>query len=601
MSQVPVGRADIQSLISHIRQGADHRMQGEPEDRALLLERRERLERVDLHTLRLRELISRQEEESLKIEACEAAIRRQRESRGQIWERLQRPLCRQTQEGSGPALAVEDGARAGSCLGTASEVAAIGSAPPEFPYYGPLKRFVARIAARIVLFLAGILTAHQRLFNVSVLAAVDAILSSLEDANLARLRADAALLEVDEQATRSRLDALDRDVRIEELREIVAGLCGKHETWRKHVETLEATLSAVGEASAAEGAAQAEWRRRLDALEARLVMAESTVAEELKARASMLEDRAQSLEGLMADRLAAIDADRTTRANEARVLISRMDHLRVDVSSQEQRLNLLLEEARRRLPEPLDRRQLEVFSQEADHLLDNLYALYAAFEDRFRGSRQEIKNRAGLYLKYVEEVEAHAPGALAVDIGCGRGEWLELLQEGRFHALGVDLNRVFVRSCRDRGLDVVEGDGLRYLREQRDASLGVVTAFHVLEHLPMKEILGILGETLRVLRAGGVAIFETPNPENLIVGASYFHCDPTHLKPLHPQTLKFLAEQCGFVSVEVAGQREFRPGGSLESIDLNEPLAGKINPLIDIITNHFLAPWDYAVIARKVR
>jgi len=215
---------------------------------------------------------------------------------------------------------------------------------------------------------------------------------------------------------------------------------------------------------------------------------------------------------------------------------------------QQRRLGLLLEEARKRLPAPLDQEQLATFAGEVDHLLD---AMYVTFEDRFRGDRADIKQRVTVYLPVIEKAGVGAPETPIVDLGCGRGEWLELLKERGFTARGVDLNRIMVNECRERGFEVVESDALRYLREQPDGSLGAVTGMHIIEHLPLNTLVALLDETLRALRPGGVAIFETPNPENLVVGACNFYMDPTHRNPMPPMMTRFLVEARGFVRVEI--------------------------------------------------
>jgi O-antigen chain-terminating methyltransferase len=186
-----------------------------------------------------------------------------------------------------------------------------------------------------------------------------------------------------------------------------------------------------------------------------------------------------------------------------------------------------------------------------------------------------------------------------LDLGCGRGEWLELLAEQGWHARGLDSNRVMVEECRQRGLAVSEGDVLAHLRSLPDASLGAVTAFHVLEHLPLEVLLRFLDETARVLRPGGIAIFETPNPENLVVGGCDFYRDPTHQRPLHPDTVQFLVEQRGLVRVEILRLSEHRIQDPLQLLPWHHSLAAYLNPLIDRAKRHFFGPTDYAVIGRK--
>jgi O-antigen chain-terminating methyltransferase len=189
-----------------------------------------------------------------------------------------------------------------------------------------------------------------------------------------------------------------------------------------------------------------------------------------------------------------------------------------------------------------------------------------------------------------------------LDVGCGRGEWLELLRDEGLHARGLDLNRALIEQCRQRGFDVTEGDVLSHLRALPDASLGAVTGFHIIEHLPFDVVVKLFDEVVRVLRPGGLALFETPNPENMLVGSCYFYVDPTHRNPLFPPTVQFLAEQRGLVEVEILRLNE---GGwfaqPLEPLPDHHPLATKLNPLIELAKARFFAAPDFAVLGRKVK
>jgi SAM-dependent methyltransferase len=227
---------------------------------------------------------------------------------------------------------------------------------------------------------------------------------------------------------------------------------------------------------------------------------------------------------------------------------SNLARLKRDVLLQERRLGLLLEEARKRLPEPFDQRQLEVFAGEARHRLD---AMYVHFEDEFRGTREDIKECLQVYLPILADCGAGAPERPVLDIGCGRGEWLELLTANGLSAKGLDLNRIMIDECRRMGLDVEEAEALTHLRALPDGSLGALTGFHIIEHLPFDEVVALFDEALRVLAPGGVVIFETPNPANLQVAAQYFYIDPTHRNPLPSQTVSFMAEARGFCRVKV--------------------------------------------------
>ena len=214
-----------------------------------------------------------------------------------------------------------------------------------------------------------------------------------------------------------------------------------------------------------------------------------------------------------------------------------------------------------------------------------LDGLYAALEDRFRGSREEIKDRFKIYLPYVEPVRDYG----VIDLGCGRGEWLELLKESGIYARGVEKNLVAIEQCRARGLEVAETDVLAHLQSVPDASAGAITGFHIIEHVSIETLVTLLDEVMRVLRPGGVAIFETPNPENVIVGSNFFYLDPTHKHPLPSELMQFLFDNRGFNAVEVLNLHPWDTG----RVAGEGELAERFNGL-------FYGPMDYAVLGWKV-
>ena len=181
---------------------------------------------------------------------------------------------------------------------------------------------------------------------------------------------------------------------------------------------------------------------------------------------------------------------------------------------------------------------------------------YRAFEDRYRGSRELIKERLRAYLPFVGPLATMPETAAALDLGCGRGEWLELLGEHGFAARGIDLDDSMLAACRERGLAVETADAIAYLRALPDNSVAVLSAFHLVEHLPFDAVQEMITQSLRVLQPGGLLIMETPNPENLMVGACNFYLDPSHVRPIPPNLLSFLAEHVGFARQKVVRLQE---------------------------------------------
>jgi O-antigen chain-terminating methyltransferase len=212
---------------------------------------------------------------------------------------------------------------------------------------------------------------------------------------------------------------------------------------------------------------------------------------------------------------------------------------------------------------------------------------YKAFEDLHRGSRELIKSRLAVYLPFIEKVKSIYPDAEVLDLGCGRGEWLELLQDQGFTASGVDKDNDMLAVCRSQGLKVITGDALAYLQTQATESKGVISGFHLAEHISFDDLQSLITESLRVLKPAGLLILETPNPENLVVGSSSFYLDPTHKRPLPSELLSFLVTHLGFARAKILGLQESIP---LRSV--NAPTS-----LFAVLSG--VSP-DYAVVAQKV-
>jgi len=336
-------------------------------------------------------------------------------------------------------------------------------------------------------------------------------------------------------------------------------------------------------------------RQELTALTNHLIsLVESRLGkEDLHPVEQLLDQLKQHLEELNQSKASqsAFEAEKKqtrTALDEALLLVKAQTHdIKCSLLDQDRRLGRLLEEARKRLPEPISTEQIETMLTEAEPRFD---AMYASFEDRFRGTREDIKQRQSIYLPIVLEAKAGTKNAPILDLGCGRGEWLEFLHHEGLIARGVDVNRVFMAECRELDLDVVEQDAVEYLRTLNPNSIGAVTAFHLIEHLPLKTLLALLDESLRVLKPGGLVILETPNPGNVLVGSSDFYFDPTHRNPLPGPLTQFLLEVRGFSGTI------FMPLHPYESSDrLTEG-----SPQMQRVFNQFFfGPQDYAVVAYK--
>jgi O-antigen chain-terminating methyltransferase len=216
---------------------------------------------------------------------------------------------------------------------------------------------------------------------------------------------------------------------------------------------------------------------------------------------------------------------------------------------------------------------------------ESVEGFYRAFENRFRGSRELIKSRLRVYLPIIDPLRQFDVCPAALDLGCGRGEWLEVLTEAGFKPYGIDLDEAMLEAARMQGLHVTCADAIDFLRHLSDESQFIVSGFHIAEHLEFQDLQTLVKESLRVLRPGGFLILETPNPENIRVGTSSFYLDPTHQRPLPPGLLSFLPDYYGFARVKILRLQEAR--GLAEA---------QTATLLDVLTQ--VSP-DYAVVAQK--
>ena len=222
---------------------------------------------------------------------------------------------------------------------------------------------------------------------------------------------------------------------------------------------------------------------------------------------------------------------------------------------------------------------------------------YLGFEERYRGSEEEIKERFRVY------VDRFKGAAGVVDIGCGRGEFLELLRASRIEARGVDLDLDMVLLCREKGLDVVKADGPPYLESLPDESLDGVFASQVIEHMEAAQIVRLVQLAHRKLRPNGILILETPNPRCLTVFAETFYMDLSHTRPIHPAAAKFLLESTGFGNVELQFSSPVQPSVRIPALPAASFPSGTVeefNRGLERLNELLYGCQDYAVIGEKI-
>jgi O-antigen chain-terminating methyltransferase len=219
---------------------------------------------------------------------------------------------------------------------------------------------------------------------------------------------------------------------------------------------------------------------------------------------------------------------------------------------------------------------------------------YLAFEARFRGSEETVRERQEVYRRHLEGRRR------AVDLGCGRGELLELMRETGVAAYGVDTEPDFVDLVEEKGLEVRREDAVSHVERLATGDVDAIVASHLVEHLPPGVVARLVGAAADALAEGGILIVETPNPESLVAGSINFHRDPTHLRPVHPETLAFLCESAGFSEVQILRLSPVPdPERLLVPAPGDEPLARHVDRLAEQLNGVIYGWQDYAVLARR--
>jgi O-antigen chain-terminating methyltransferase len=208
---------------------------------------------------------------------------------------------------------------------------------------------------------------------------------------------------------------------------------------------------------------------------------------------------------------------------------------------------------------------------------------WMAFAERFRGSEDRVREQQKCYVARFLD----APGEV-LDLGCGRGEFLEAAKAAGVPARGIDQSTEWTALCRAKGLDVEQCDMFEYLESVPDGSLGGAYCAQVVEHLPASAVPRLVKLLSQKLRPGALAAIETPNPACLAIFATHFYLDPTHIRPVPAPLLRFYLESAGFGSVQIE-----RLSPALESMP-------ELAELPAAFRDAFFGGLDYAIFARKL-
>lgn len=257
-------------------------------------------------------------------------------------------------------------------------------------------------------------------------------------------------------------------------------------------------------------------------------------------------------------------------------IVRRLDRFEQKQNNQQESLQVLQQDAGRIMG------RLGLQDAETEQLADSLYV---EFENTFRGSSDSVRDKHMVYLPFLNECRPLQQGGMLLDLGCGRGEWMQLLKDNGLVARGCDMNAEMVAICQDKGLDAQHLDAISALKQLPEGSLAGVSAFHVAEHISFETLVLLLNEAMRTLVPGGIIILETPNPENLSVSGYSFYLDPSHRNPIPPESLEFFLGKLGFLNTQIL--RIVRRADRVHSGNLE----------LDQLLERFNMEQDFAVIA----
>lgn len=217
---------------------------------------------------------------------------------------------------------------------------------------------------------------------------------------------------------------------------------------------------------------------------------------------------------------------------------------------------------------------------------------YSDFEQRFRGGEEEVKKKLKKYLDIFSKTDK------ILDIGCGRGEFVELLKEGGKEAEGIDISLSMLRIAEEKGLKCQKKEALQYLKQKEDESLGGIFSAQVIEHLQPDYLREIVFESFRVLKSGSPIVLETVNPLSVFALSNIYFLDVNHQKPLHPEYMRYLLESSGFSHVSIIYPEELN-GELLTEINPENSIAREFNANVDKLNKLLYSSPIYAVTGIK--
>jgi 2-polyprenyl-3-methyl-5-hydroxy-6-metoxy-1,4-benzoquinol methylase len=402
----------------------------------------------------------------------------------------------------------------------------------------------------------------QIVFNRGALACVEATVEALNDLNraLASLGAQIdARLQQDRQSAETRL--LPLEARVQELAAAVGQLAVQWNRAQSESAKRDTARDAANDAAVSRLAD--EFRRSIEQFEARSIAHERSYADLAKSQHGEFSQLSRAQHAEFENAL-----ERTGRA------------MREQLDQDLQRIKLEFERVIHNELRVVRQRGIASVAAGAEPVHSGVPLDYQAFSHRFRGSEEHVRQNQMFYAtRFHGEV---------LDIGCGHGEFLEVMRDNGVRARGIDQSSESISYCKRKGLEVEQADLFTYLNDLPDRSLDGIFSSQVVEHLPGDRIPEMIRLCAAKLRSGGLLAIETPNPACLAIFATHFYLDPTHIRPVPSALLAFYMEEQGLGGIEV--EPRFPAADSFP----------ELNELPEGVRNKFFGGLDYAIFGRKL-
>ncbi|MCS7024652.1 MAG: methyltransferase domain-containing protein [Bryobacteraceae bacterium] len=441
------------------------------------------------------------------------------------------------------------------------KVAAIGSVNPRPP--GWVNDAIQAVKRRISRLL-GWFVRDQIDFNRAVMDCVQALLEAMNESRRS-LSALAALVDQRHAELRTEVERLDRLLK----------------TTQSAQENLQHEAQQLKDVRAHWAEWRKEWERKLSINEVQFLRSVADLQSAFQHRVTLMESNFRDLaSGYHKDFTAALDR---ARLDIQQRLWSDLEKIRIEY---EKLIHTELRVARQRMlaqASPVRATTAPAADASLDASADAAPKIDALrFSERFRGPEEEVRQRLQRYVSQFEGARR------VVDLGCGRGEFLECLQAAGIPACGVEKNEELVRLCRAKGLSVDHGDIFSYLAQLPAGSVDGIFCAQLVEHLSFAQITELVERSAQALPPGGKLVMETPNPGCLAIFASHFYLDPTHLRPVPPQLLAFLFEEHGFGQIAV------------EYVNFASESWPEVTQLPEDFRQTFFGALDYAISGRRL-